>query len=112
MKLEGLLDFLVQGIEYANRPQHPLVHRYVYRRNLAHAVVQKACELLPLAQAGGLALLLRLQPLLHGALDRALWCRGLLPAHDLHDADTALDAQARATLGRYDAGLARFCVQQ
>ena len=112
--LRGLLDFLLQGIEYAKRPQHPLVHRYVYRRNLAHTVTHKACGLLPLAAKadGGLGLLLRLQLLVHGQLDHALWCKCLLPPLDLLPADASLDAQACGTLKRYDDGLAQIYRQQ
>ena len=98
-EMNGLLACLAHGIEYADRPQHSWVHRYVYRRNLAHMVADKALG--PASRARPEALE-ALQGMLHQVLGIALWCKRLVPKEELCAADAGLDLNARYALDRLD----------
>tara|TARA_B110000027_G_C15993617_1_gene244263 strand:+ start:85 stop:435 length:351 start_codon:yes stop_codon:yes gene_type:complete len=100
--IPGLLRFLLEGIEYAERPHNQSVYRYVYGRNLIQEIASKALRLSRTASGADLELLQRMQSLLRGEMRRALQWKAFLKPHEVQLHDILLDQCARDTVDLFD----------
>ena len=95
----NLLGFLLEGIEYAGRPDLGAVHKYVYGRNLAQTVALKAVQL---SAQSRLDLLVCILGLVRDEIRWAFQWKACLQPHQVLARDIWEDQQAREAVAMLD----------
>lgn len=101
--LHGLLAFIIEALEYADRPGHGDLHGYVYGRNLAQVVLVDLRK-----HVGPTDLVKELHRRIRKSWNKALLCKSRLAPCDVQPKDILLDQCVRKDLSALEE---RLCAQ-